>query len=88
MSMIESEMDWPLADRIERLTDMEQTLAAIIAITRSDWLPRERASPSPDETGVDRARCEHLLFRLAWNSMVVIPEPRAAPRALAKDTAC
>lgn len=66
--MIEQETDWPLADRMKRLTDMEQTLAAVIATTRRDWLPQERAFPSPDETVVNRVRCEHTLSGLALNA--------------------
>jgi hypothetical protein len=66
--MIEQETDLPLADRMERLADMGQILSAIIAITRRDWLPQEHASPSPDETIVNRARCEHSFSGPALNA--------------------
>ena len=65
--MIDQVMDLPLADRMDRLTDMGQTLAAIIAMTRRDWLPQEHAFPSPDETAFNSARCEHPLSKPALN---------------------
>ena len=68
LNMIEQETDLPLADRMQRLTDLGHTLAAIIAITRRDWLPQEHAFPASEETVVDRARCEHPLSRFALNA--------------------
>jgi hypothetical protein len=68
LNMIEQETDLPLADRMERPTGMRQTLAAIIAITRRDWLPQEHASPASDRPVDNRARCERPLSRLALNA--------------------
>ena len=53
-------MGWP--------TDFEQTAVAVIAKTRDEWASRGNASPSPDETDVDRTRCAHPLFRLALDA--------------------
>ena len=66
--MIDQEMDLPVAERLDRLdrmarpADIGQTIAAIIAITRREWMSQGHASPAPDETAPNRTRFAHPLF--------------------------
>lgn len=53
-------MAWP--------TDVAHTAVAVIERTRLEWVGRGNASPSSDETGVDRTRFAHPLFRLALDA--------------------
>jgi len=66
--MIDQEMDLPVAGRVARLTDVGQTIAAIIATTRREWMSQGRASPAPDESAADRARLAHPLIRFALDA--------------------
>lgn len=64
----------PVAERLDRAhrmarpTGVGQTIAAIIATTRREWMSQGRASPAPDEAGVDRARFAHPLIRIALDA--------------------
>ena len=49
-------------------TDVGQTAVAVIATTRHAWALRGKASPSLDETDVDRTQFAHPLFRLALDA--------------------
>jgi len=60
--MSAQETDYLLSDAMESLTDIGQTLAAVLAITRRDWLPQEHASGSRDEAALNRACREHPVF--------------------------
>jgi hypothetical protein len=69
--MIDQEMDFPVADRVHRVgrpTDARQTIAAIIATTRREWLSQKRASPAATEVALDRPRLAHPLVRYAFDS--------------------
>ena len=69
--MIDQEMDLPVAERLDRMgrpADIGQTVAAIIAITRREWMGQGQASPAPDETAVNRPRFAHPLFRFALDA--------------------
>jgi hypothetical protein len=72
--MIDQEMDLPVPERLDRLDRMArpaeigQTIVAIIAITRREWMSQERESPAPDETGVNRTRFAHPLVRFALDA--------------------
>jgi hypothetical protein len=39
LSMMKQKLDFPVADRNERRNDFAHTLAAMIEITRRDWMP-------------------------------------------------
>ena len=49
-------------------TDIARTAVAVIEKTRLEWVLRGNASVSSGETGVDRARFAHPLFRLALDA--------------------
>ncbi len=72
--MIDQDMDSSAAEPLDwldwmaRPVDIEHTAAAIIAISRREWLSQGHASPSPDETVVDRTRLQHSLFILALDA--------------------
>lgn len=54
--MIDQEMNLPVANRSDglnrtsRLADIGQIVAAIIAITKSEWMLQAQASPALNET--------------------------------------
>jgi hypothetical protein len=72
--MIDQEMEWPIAGRLgpaerkAQLTDVGLTIAAIIAITRREWMLHGRVSPALDEAAVDRPRFAHPLIRFALDA--------------------
>jgi hypothetical protein len=72
--MIDQEMKLPFADRPDGLdrtawpADMAKTIAAIIAVTRSEWMSQGQASPALDEMETDRARIVHPQFGLALDA--------------------
>lgn len=69
--MIDQEMGVPVPVRLDRPqrparpADMAQALAAIIVITRREWMSRCAASPAPDDAVVKRGRFAHPLIRFA-----------------------
>jgi hypothetical protein len=60
--MFDQEMNWPLAnrangfDRMARPADMGQSIAAIIAMTKSEWILHERAVLRPPHPKTDGRR--------------------------------
>ena len=64
LNMIEPQRDLPRVDRMERPIDMAEALAAVIAITRRDWLAQDHACAAPGDTVIDRARYGHPLSGL------------------------
>jgi len=75
--MIDQEMDLPVAKRLERSerldrmalpADIGQAAAAIIAITRHEWMSQGHVSPAPDDTTVNRTHFAHPLLRFALDA--------------------
>lgn len=66
--MIDQQMHWPFAirsdaaDRTRRPADIGQTLAAIVAITKSEWMAQRHATPDLGEMAVNRNRFAHPSF--------------------------
>jgi len=71
--MIDEEMNWPFANRSDELdrmalpADIGQTIAAFMAITKSEWMSQEHASPVLDEMTADGPRFAHSLFGIDWD---------------------
>ena len=64
--MIDQEMRLPVWDRAAPHNDgIGQAIAAIIAITRREWMARGFAPAASDEAAADRARYAHPLIRFA-----------------------
>ena len=69
--MIDQKLRFPVAgpaDRIEWTTDTTEVIAAIIAITRREWLAQGRDLPAAGEAAADRPRPAHPLVRFAFDS--------------------
>ena len=72
--MIDQEMEWPIAGRLRpaqrkaQLTDVGLSMAAIIAITRREWMLQGSVSPALDEAAVNRPRFAHPLVRFALDA--------------------
>lgn len=66
-------MAWP--------TDVGQTAAAVIAITRHEWNSRGNGSPSPDEVDAGRTRFKRPLFRLVLDAQSSRPGATRTNRA-------
>jgi hypothetical protein len=70
--MIEQKMNLPVPTRTDRTApqndDVGQAIAAIIAITRREWMSPEPGSPANDETVSNRARSAHPLIRFALDA--------------------
>ncbi|MBE0620446.1 MAG: hypothetical protein IH605_07640 [Burkholderiales bacterium] len=56
------------ADRSARPTELRQTIAAVIAVTRREWISQMPAMPAPEETALKRARFAHPLVRYIFDS--------------------
>jgi hypothetical protein len=66
--MINQEMNLPLAERFDlmaRPADIGQTIAAITAITRREWMSRGPVALAIDELAADRSRLTHPTFSIA-----------------------
>ena len=67
--MIDQEMNWPVRDRTAPQNDgIGQAIAAIIAITRREWMAQGLAPAAPDEVAADRARYAHPLITFALDA--------------------
>ena len=67
--MIDQEMHLPVRDRTAPHNDgIGQAIAAIIAITRREWMAQGLAPAAPDEAAADRARYAHPLIRFALDA--------------------
>jgi hypothetical protein len=67
--MIDQETNLPIPDRTPAQSDgIGQAIAAIIAITRREWLSQGPASAAPDAVATDRARIAHPLVRFALDA--------------------
>ncbi len=69
--MIDQEMDFPVAGRVHRVarqTDARQTIAAIIATPRREWLSQRPASPAVADTALNRPQLAHPLVRYIFDS--------------------
>ena len=67
--MIDQELNWPARDRTAPRNDaIGQAIAAIVAITRREWMAQGLAPVTPDEAAADRARYAHPLIRFALDA--------------------
>jgi hypothetical protein len=70
--MIEEKMNLPVLTRTDRTApqndDVGQAIAAIIAITRREWMSPGCGSPATDETVANHARSAHPLIRFALDA--------------------
>ena len=66
--MIDQNMHFLVAGRMDPLNDIGQNLAAIIATTRREWMSQGHASPAPDESALKCARFTHPLLRFALDA--------------------
>lgn len=67
--MIDQEMNLPVRDRTAPRSDgIGQAIAAIVAITRREWMAQGLAPAAPDEVAADRARYAHPLIRFALDA--------------------
>ena len=67
--MIDQEVNWPVRDRPAPCNDgIGQAIAAIVAITRREWMAQGLAPAAPDEAAADRARYAHPLIRFALDA--------------------
>lgn len=69
--MTDQQFDFPLAERSDRTArpaDPGQTIAAVIAVTRREWISPRPAMPAPEETVLKRARFAHPLVRYIFDS--------------------
>ena len=84
--MIEWKTDVAVAERTNRRDDFAQTLAAIIAVTRRDWLSQRHVSApaSPGEIGVNRAGLVRSPVRLVADSARSWPRRRAGSDGCAR----
>ena len=70
--MIEQKMNLPVPTGADRTAaqsdDVGQAIAAIIAITRREWMSPGRGAPATDETVANHARSAHPLIRFALDA--------------------
>ncbi len=70
--MIEQKMNLPIPTGADRTApendDVGQAIAAIIAITRREWMSPGCGSPATDETVANHARSAHPLIRFALDA--------------------
>ena len=67
--MIDQEMNLPVRDRTAPHNDgIRQATAAIISITRREWMAQRLAPAAPDEVAANRARYAHPLIRFALDA--------------------
>jgi hypothetical protein len=67
--MIDQELNLPVPHRTAPQNGgVGQTIAAIIGITRREWMSPGRGSPATDETEANRARYAHPLITFALDA--------------------